>query len=71
MAHYQHEQEGDSHELRSTHYQPYNHQQYQHPARTQQHNAFGDDSDSEDEHQQHPAPDDQAPPEFDVYKGTY
>lgn len=68
MAHYQHEQEGDSHELRSTHYQPYNHQQYQHPARTQQHNAFGDDSDSEDEHQQHPAPDDQAPPEFDVYK---
>ncbi|KAH9446202.1 hypothetical protein MJO29_012544 [Puccinia striiformis f. sp. tritici] len=64
---YDNEEEG--HELRSTHYQPYQ-QQQNYPVRSQEQNAFGDDSDSEDGHpQQHPIPhrDDQ-PPEFDVYK---
>jgi len=53
----------EDHELRTTHYQP-----YQHLGRTQDQNAFGDDSDSEDNSHQHAVPDHDDPPEFDVYK---
>ncbi|KAA1089726.1 hypothetical protein PGT21_028221 [Puccinia graminis f. sp. tritici] len=54
------QEEPNSHELSSTHYRP-----YQHPSSSDR-NAFGDDSDSED--QVHHSQEDQEPPEFDVYK---
>jgi hypothetical protein len=57
------QEEPNSHELSSTHYRP-----YQHPSSSDQ-NAFGDDSDSED--QVHHSQEDQGPPEFDVYKGDH
>ncbi|WAR63595.1 hypothetical protein PtB15_17B195 [Puccinia triticina] len=47
---------------------PYQHPSQSHKRRPRDQNAFGDGSDSEDDQPRHGAPEEDAPPEFNVYK---